>query len=60
MGIWGARVVAVDDDFDTLDLLTAILGPAGADIVTVSTPGGTLSKRATMAMTRGEVALREA
>ena len=26
----------------------------------VSTPGGALSKRATMAMTRGEITLREA
>jgi CheY-like chemotaxis protein len=39
MAIWGTRVVAVDDDPDTLDLLGTILRGAGADFVPVSTPG---------------------
>ena len=29
MGIWGSKVVAVDDDLDTLDLVRAVLACAG-------------------------------
>jgi hypothetical protein len=43
MGIWGSRVVAVDDDLDTLDLVRAILRPEGAQLVAVSAPGEALS-----------------
>ena len=43
MTIWGARVVAVDDDFDTLDLVRAILEVHGAQLVPVSAPGAALS-----------------
>jgi CheY-like chemotaxis protein len=43
MGIWGARVVAVDDDPDTLDLLDVILRGAGAELVPVSAPGAALA-----------------
>jgi CheY-like chemotaxis protein len=43
MGIFGARVVAVDDDLDTLDLLDVILRDAGAELVPVSTPGAALA-----------------
>src|SRR5687768_8831880 len=39
MGIWGARVVAVDDDPDTLDLVHTILTDAGASVVALSEPG---------------------
>ena len=43
MGIWGARVVAVDDDLDTLELVRAILRARGAYVVGVSAPGEALS-----------------
>jgi CheY-like chemotaxis protein len=43
MGIWGARVVAVDDDVDTLVLVRAILGAAGAQMVGVTAPGEALA-----------------
>ena len=38
MGIWGSKVVAVDDDVDTLDLVQAILRAQGACVVGVSAP----------------------
>jgi CheY-like chemotaxis protein len=43
MGIWGASVVAVDDDVDTLELLRAILVPRGAQLVGVTAPGAALA-----------------
>jgi CheY-like chemotaxis protein len=43
MGIWGSKVVAVDDDLDTLDLVRAILCARGAYVVGVSAPGEALS-----------------
>jgi len=43
MGIWGAKVVAVDDDLDTLELVRAILRARGAYVVGVSAPGEALS-----------------
>ncbi len=43
MGIWGARVVAVDDDLETLDRMRDLLGGAGAQLVAVHTPGEALS-----------------
>ena len=43
MGIWGSKVVAVDDDVDTLDLVQAILHARGAHVVGVSAPGEALS-----------------
>jgi CheY-like chemotaxis protein len=43
MGIWGSRVVAVDDDPDTLDIVKIVLDAAGAQLVTVRAPGEALS-----------------
>src|SRR5687768_14883269 len=43
MGIWGRRVVVVDDDNDTLDLLSAILREQGAEVVPVDHPGAALA-----------------
>jgi CheY-like chemotaxis protein len=43
MGIWGSKVVAVDDDLDTLDLVRTILRAQGAHVVGVSAPGEALS-----------------
>jgi CheY-like chemotaxis protein len=43
MGIWGSKVVAVDDDLDTLELVRAILRARGAYVVGVSAPGEALS-----------------
>ena len=43
MAIWGSRVVAVDDDLDTLDLFRTILRGEGAQLVAVSAPGEALS-----------------
>jgi CheY-like chemotaxis protein len=43
MGIWGAMVVAVDEDLDTLARLRAILSAAGAQLVAVSAPGEALA-----------------
>src|SRR6186713_1487040 len=43
MGIWGSKVVAVDDDLDTLDLVRIILRAQGAQVVGVSAPGEALS-----------------
>jgi len=43
MGIWGSKVVAVDDDLDTIELLRAILVPCGAQFVGVTAPGEALA-----------------
>ncbi len=43
MGIWGSRVVAVDEDLDTLARLRAILRAQGAQLVEVSAPGEALA-----------------
>jgi CheY-like chemotaxis protein len=43
MGIWGSRVVAIDDDADTLDLVRAVLDGAGVQLVAVQAPGEALS-----------------
>jgi CheY-like chemotaxis protein len=43
MGIWGSRVVAVDDDPDTLDVVRIVLDAAGAQLVAVYAPGEALS-----------------
>jgi CheY-like chemotaxis protein len=43
MGIWGSKVVVVDDDLDTLELVWAVLRGEGAQVVGVSTPGAALS-----------------
>lgn len=43
MGIWGSRVVAIDDDVDTLDLVRVMLDAAGAQLVAVQAAGEALS-----------------
>ena len=43
MGIWGSKVVAVDDDLDTLDLVRVVLRAQGAYVVGVSAPGEALT-----------------
>jgi CheY-like chemotaxis protein len=43
MGIWGRRVVAIDDDADSLQLLARILREKGAEVVPVDQPGGALN-----------------
>ena len=43
MGIWGRRVVAVDDDHDTLDILGVVLRDRGAELVTVDHAGSALA-----------------
>jgi CheY-like chemotaxis protein len=43
MGIWGSRVVAIDDDEDTLDLVKVVLDAAGVDVVAVQSPGAALA-----------------
>lgn len=43
MGIWGARVLAVDDDVETLAVLAVVLGERGAQVITVSSPGAALA-----------------
>jgi CheY-like chemotaxis protein len=43
MNLWGIRVLAVDDDPDTLDLITRILQAAGAHVVTARTTGEALA-----------------
>jgi CheY-like chemotaxis protein len=43
MGIWGTRVVAVDDDIDTLEILGQLLRDQGADVVAVDHAGAALS-----------------
>jgi CheY-like chemotaxis protein len=43
MGIWGCRVVVVDDDTDTLRILGGLLRDCGADVVSVDHPGAALA-----------------
>ena len=43
MGIWGRRVVTVDDDPDTLGTLAALLRARGAEVVAVDHPGSALA-----------------
>lgn len=43
MGIWGRRVVTVDDDPDTLGRLAAVLRARGAEVVAVDHPGSALA-----------------
>jgi len=43
MGIWGRRVVVVDDDADTLDIIGQLLREQGADVVAVDQPGAALA-----------------
>jgi CheY-like chemotaxis protein len=43
MGIWGSKVVVVDDDLDTLDLVWCLLRTQGAQVVGVSAPGEALT-----------------
>jgi len=43
MGIWGCRVVVIDDDTDTLEILTRVLRDHGADAVAVDHPGAALA-----------------
>lgn len=43
MGIWGARVLAVDEDVDSLDAVARVLGLRGAQVITVSSPGAALA-----------------
>jgi CheY-like chemotaxis protein len=43
MSLWGARVVAIDEDLGTVDLLRAVLRAHGAQLVAVSAPGEALT-----------------
>jgi CheY-like chemotaxis protein len=43
MGIWGRRVVAIDDDADTLEILGRILRDHGAEVLAVEDPGAALT-----------------
>jgi CheY-like chemotaxis protein len=43
MGIWGRRVVVIDDDVDTLEILSRVLRDHGADVVAVDHPGAALA-----------------
>ena len=43
MGIWGARVLAVDDDVESLEAVARVLGIRGAQVITVSSPGAALA-----------------
>lgn len=43
MGVWGTRVVAVDDDIDTLEILGQLLRDQGADVVAVDHAGAALA-----------------
>jgi CheY-like chemotaxis protein len=43
MGIWGRRVVVIDDDADTLEILGRVLRDQGADVVAVDHPGAALA-----------------
>ena len=43
MGIWGRRIVTIDDDRDTLDILAIVLRERGADVVAVDHPGAALA-----------------
>ena len=43
MGIWGSRIVVIDDDADTLEILSRLLRDHGADVVAVEHPGAALA-----------------
>ncbi len=43
MGIWGRRIVTIDDDRDTLEILSIVLRERGADVVAVDQPGAALA-----------------
>ena len=43
MEIWGLRVVVIDDDADTLEILGRLLRDHGADVVAVDQPGAALA-----------------
>jgi len=43
MGIWGRRVVAIDDDADTLEILGRVLREHGAEVLAVEDPGAALA-----------------
>src|SRR5436309_7167786 len=43
MGIWGSRVLAVDEDLDMLERVGAILRGEGCAVVAVSAPGAALA-----------------
>lgn len=43
MGVWGRRVVVIDDDTDTLEILSRLLRDHGADVVAVDQPGAALA-----------------
>jgi CheY-like chemotaxis protein len=43
VGIWGARVLVVDDDPEMLQAAGRLLHAAGADVITVATPGAALA-----------------
>lgn len=43
MGIWGRRVVVIDDDTDTLEILGRLLRDQGAEVVPVDHPGAALA-----------------
>ncbi len=43
MGIWGCRIVVIDDDTDTLEILSRVLRDHGADVVSVEHAGAALA-----------------
>jgi CheY-like chemotaxis protein len=43
VGIWGARVLVVDDDHEMLEAAGRLLRAGGADVITVDTPGAALA-----------------
>jgi CheY-like chemotaxis protein len=43
MGIWGRRVVVIDDDTDTLEIVGRMLRDHGAEVVAVDHPGAALA-----------------
>jgi CheY-like chemotaxis protein len=43
MGLWGARVVVVEDEPETLRLVTQVLESEGAQVVAITSPGQALS-----------------
>jgi len=43
MGIWAQRVVVIDDDTDTLEILSRLLRDQGAEVVAVDHAGAALA-----------------
>jgi CheY-like chemotaxis protein len=43
VGIWGARVLVVDDDLELLEAAGRLLRMGGADVIAVPTPGAALA-----------------